>query len=108
MTEKEFEIAIEQEISWLRYYALKRDELTESSNLYDDLISIGYTKRVIPLSDRCPKFIVTSENQITEKTRIEDLVIITERRNTQDNKFTPLEVLWMDKTKREWIIRQLN
>ena len=108
MTESEFKIAIEQEISWLRYYALKRDELTQSSNLYDDLISIGYTKRVIPLWNRCPKFIVTSENQITEKTRIEDLVIITERRNTQDNKFTPLEVLWMDKTKREWIIRQLN
>ena len=108
MTESEFKIAIEQEISWLRYYALKRDELTESSNLYDDLISIGYTKRVIPLWDRCPKFIVTGDMMITEKTRIEDLKIITERRNTQDNKFTPLEVLWMDKTKRDWIIRQLN
>ena len=108
MTESEFKIAIEQEISWLRYYALKRDELTESSNLYDDLISIGYTKRVIPLWDRCPKLIVTSDMRITEKTPVKDLVIITERRNTQDNKFTPLEVLWMDKTKREWIIRQLN
>lgn len=108
MTEKEFQIAIEQEISWLKYYALKRDELTESSNLYDDLISIGYTKRVIPLWDRCPKFIVTSDMGITEKTRIEDLEIISERRNLLQNKFTPLEVLWMDNTKRGWIIRQLN
>lgn len=109
MTEKEFERSINHELEWLKYYAdyKSREKLNSNSDLYNDLITMGYTKRSIPLDRRCPYCILTSDTKINEYTNIEDLRMIFEDRDSQNNKFTPLEILWMSPEKREWIIKKL-
>ncbi len=46
---------IDHEISWLKYYGLREDrlKLTATSDIYKEVRSIGYTKRVVPLDIRC-------------------------------------------------------
>lgn len=108
---KEYNKAVEQEISWLRYYANKdtRELLNTESNLYNDLISIGYTKRVTPLWLRCPCFNLTSNIKIDINIKIEDLETIGEGRNSEMNRYTPLEIEWMKyPEKRLEIIKKLN
>ena len=59
---------IDLEIQWLRYYANKstRSQLNENSNIYEDLKSIGYTKRVVKLDKRCCPCTITSDEIINE------------------------------------------
>lgn len=110
MTQKEYDRAIDHEISWLRYYALRstRELLNKESNLYRDLVSIGYTKRVIPLWLRCPYCVLTSNKKIDLNTPIEELEIIGEPTNNNSNRYTALEFEWLNPDKREEIIKRLN
>lgn len=110
MTQKEYDRAVEHEISWLKYYGLRssRELLNKESNLYKDLVSIGYTKKVIPLWLRCPYCIVTSNNKIDVKTKVEELEIIREPRDNDNNRFTILEIEWMKLEKRDDIIKKIN
>lgn len=66
---------IDLEIQWLRYYANKstRSQLNENSNIYEDLKSIGYTKRVVKLDKRCCPCTITSDEIINEKSNLSDL-----------------------------------
>jgi hypothetical protein len=95
MTEELLYKLIDHEIQWLSYYGLREDRelLNENSNIYKDVRSIGYTKRVIELSLRCSPGLITSYTPITKETKIEDLKQDFFPRG--ENKFTPLEVFFI-------------
>lgn len=92
MTIEELEKYIDIELQWLRYYSLEktREKLNENSDIYSDLKSIGYTKRVVPLYSRCSPCTLTSDDVITENTNISDIKK-AEFNVRGDNKFTPVE-----------------
>lgn len=113
MTSEELEKYVDHELQWLRYYALEEDrkKLTESSDIYSELRSIGYTKRVIPLHKRCVSCSITSKTNtpFCKYSLLDDLISIQEYKNHQENKFTPLEVYWeLFPEKRSWVIEKLN
>jgi len=82
---------VDREVDWLAYYS--HQESSETLNmdkpLYDQLISIGYTKVVTPLDIRCNGWLCFEYEDGME---LGDLVPLNERRNPQENKFTPLEI----------------
>ena len=86
--------AAEQELQWLRYYATSetRGKFDPNRSPYDQLVSIGYTKRVVPLHLRCVFMRLTSETPIRE-TDIEQMVISEEPRNPDKNILSALEVV---------------
>lgn len=113
MTIQELNKLVDHELQWLKYYALEeyRKKLTVDSNIYEDLKSIGYTKRVIPLDQRCAAGSITSKTNtpICEYSILEDLEPVREYKNHKENKFTPLEVFWvLFPEQRDWVIQQLN
>ncbi len=95
MNEKELLANIDKEIQWLKYYALAeyraKLNLNDGISLYDQLVSIGYTKRVIALDKRCAFLRVTSKDPITINTTLSDLEEIVEYRDNSRNIFTALE-----------------
>ena len=95
ITKEQLDKWIDTEIGALRYYGLRadRETLTEESNLYDHLRSIGYTKKVIPLHRRCAETTITSNKTITKDTKLEDMYEIHSW--DRDNKYSPLEIYWM-------------
>jgi hypothetical protein len=88
---EELEKLIDQEIQWLRYYGHidSRQALNEKSEIYRDLISIGYTKRIIPLDRRCCPCIITSDEIICEGFDIDKL--ITDSNLRGENRYSPIE-----------------
>lgn len=98
MTKEELYKYVETEISALIYYGYSegKKNLDLSKSPYDQLVSIGYTKRVIPLDRRCAHSRVTAKERITESTKIEDLEFIREHRNHETNIYTGLE-FWLMK-----------
>lgn len=97
MTKEELKKLIDHEIQWLSYYATResRRSLTEHSSIYEHLVSIGYTKKIIPLDKRCTCGVVTSEQPITKDTKIEDVFLSINARDTKTNCFSPLETYWI-------------
>lgn len=95
MTEELLYKLIDHEIQWLSYYGLREDRelLNENTDIYKDVRSIGYTKRVIELTLRCSPGLITSDSLITKETKIEDLKQVHFPRG--DNKYTPLEVFFI-------------
>jgi len=91
VTLNELEELIDREISCLNYYARRdtRMALDINSSIYDDLISIGWTKKVIKLELRCCPCIITSDETITENFDVSKLKVAHSIRG--DNKYTPLE-----------------
>ena len=111
MTENELFKAAKQELEWLRYYVHvdSRLALTSESEIYKDLQSIGYAKKNTPLDLRCAPCIITSNNLIYEESKIDELFIIPSPRNHDENRYTPLEVVWiLFPEKRQWIIDGLK
>lgn len=104
MTLEELNKYTSQEASWLKYYASSQEgedpnrttRLTDKYNdvmFYDRLIGIGYTKKVIPLSNRCPACYITSKKPVLESS-IEELEVISGPRNHSLNVYTPLEYVF--------------
>jgi len=91
VTLKELEELIDRELSCLNYYARTdtRMALNINSSIYDDLVSIGWTKKVMKLELRCCPCIITSDETITENFDVSKLKIAHTIRG--DNKYTPLE-----------------
>jgi hypothetical protein len=91
-TKDDFEKWINHELSFLRYYGWREDRelLTNDSNIYKEVRSIGYTKRVIPLPNRCAGAIIKSDSEITPLTKLEDLYLVSELKS--DKNWTALEV----------------
>ena len=81
---------VDLEIQWLKYYGLRedREKLDLSKSIYEQVRSIGYTKRVVPLDLRC---IGCLSYEWRDNITIEELVPLNERRDGV-NKFTPLEI----------------
>jgi hypothetical protein len=92
MNREELEKYIELEIQWLNYYANEesRKKLNENSDIYKDLKSIGYTKRVIKLDLRCCPCTITSDEIIKESTEL--LKLRKHSVNLRgENKLSPIE-----------------
>ena len=109
ITKEQLEKWVDTEIGALRYYGIRSDrsKLTEDSNIYNELRSIGYTKKTTPLVRRCSQTTITSDSLITKDTKLEDMY----EKHTwdRDNKFTPLEIYWIIfPEKRKDIIYLLN
>lgn len=95
----------DQELQWLRYYALAdvdqktypnkngRNNFDPNRSPYDQLVSIGYTKRVIGLDRRCAFMRVTAETPLIE-TPLSNIVDAGgEPRNPDKNILSALEIL---------------
>lgn len=83
------------EADWLRYYGnleTRTSEEFNDENFYDRLIGIGYTKVVMPLSQRCSLTHVTSKKPVMESD-ISDLCFTSGPRNHSKNIYTPLEYM---------------
>jgi hypothetical protein len=100
---------VELEVQWLAYYGLGEDRKNLDLNkdtVYEQLRSIGYTKRVIPLDLRC---IGCLSYKWVEGMLVEDLVPLNERRNLVENRFTPLETwLKLYPNDKELIYKKIN
>lgn len=81
------------EADWLRYYGhsdTRLSEKFEDEKFYDRIISIGYTKRVITLPERCAMCYITSDKPVMESD-INDIRFVSGPRNHENNVYTPLE-----------------
>jgi hypothetical protein len=81
------------EAEWLRYYGHEESRMSEDFsdvNFYDRIQSIGYTKRVIELHQRCSMMNITSDKPVLESD-ISDLRIANETRSHGKNVYTALE-----------------
>lgn len=111
---------VEQELQWLKYYALAevdqsiypdkngRRNFDPTRSPYDQLVSIGYTKRVTPLAMRCVFLRLTAETPIRD-TPLEQMIPSTEGCNPDNNIFSALEVFLMKyPDKHGWVFDQLQ
>lgn len=96
MTKEELFKYVDTELQALRYYASEetRKKLDLSKPIYNQLVSIGYTKRVLPLSARCAHSRVTSNEPITTNTPIDSITFSGSPRNNEENIYTGLE-FWL-------------
>lgn len=102
--------AVEQELQWLRYYANAetRKSFDPSKSPYEQLASIGYTKRVISLDMRCAFIRLTAETPINE-THIDQMIISTDRKNHSINVYTALEVFMLKyPEEHDWVMNKLQ
>lgn len=84
---KEFQRYIDHETQWLKYYGYRPDR--KSDTYYDHLFyerihSIGYTKVIMPLSNRCVAAYITSKTPVLESS-IDELYVIGRSRNHKEN-----------------------
>jgi len=91
VTVEELKELVDRELGCLNYYARKdtRMSLNIDSSIYDDLVSIGWTKKVMKLELRCCPCIITSDETITENFDLSKLKIAHTIRG--ENRYTPLE-----------------
>lgn len=95
----------DQELQWLKYYALAevdqkiypgkngRNNFDPNRSPYDQFVSIGYTKKVIALDRRCAFMRATAKTPIKE-TPLADIVDAGgEPRNPDKNILSYLEIL---------------
>ncbi len=102
---------VDTELQALKYYALQetRKSIDFSKPIYNQLISIGYTKTVLPLDYRCAHCRITSDKPISKDTPIEDVKFSDFPRNNSENIYTGLE-FWIIKypEDHEWVYNYLN
>lgn len=95
------------EIKWLKYYATAESrskiDLNSGVSIYDQLESIGYTKRVIDLHKRCAFLRVSSNEQITSSIEPDKLFKVSEYRDNSKNIYTALEyyIIWTPNYRQE-------
>jgi len=95
MSEIELLKAAEHEANWLRYYTYAPYKTINHFNdytFYDKVESIGYTKVVTPLWERCAAMRITSNKNVIES-EISELFISNINRNHAANTYTPLEYI---------------
>ena len=91
VTIDELKRLVEIETGWLSLYGRvdTRMKLDVNSSIYDDLVSIGWTKKVMKLELRCCPCIITSDELITEGFDVSKLTVAHTVRG--ENKYTPIE-----------------
>ena len=105
-TQKLKEYAI-NELNWLQYYSLQssKENLNNESPIYDQLISIGYAKKNVPLYLRCSgSWIELKDNNIYKSPGPRDI---------KNGTYTALEaylILYPEsfKTIKQYILRETN
>lgn len=110
MSKEELVKHAELELQWLRYYANEETRRTfdPTKSPYDQLVSIGYTKRVLPLQYRCVFVRLTSDISITDSA-IEDIIESNEPRVIENNVYSALEVLLMKcPEEHDWVTKYLQ
>jgi hypothetical protein len=81
------------EAEWLKYYGHDVSRLSEQfsdANFYDRIESIGYTKSVISLPQRCSMLNITSDKPVLE-CDIKELKVCNTYRDHSQNIYTALE-----------------
>jgi len=110
MTLEELNKYAEQETSWLRYYGNGKPEERiaekyEDAKFYDRIVSIGYTKRVIPLANRCAAYYITADKPVLE-CEPEELKGVSGPRNHEENVYTALEYVFAKNVGNHEIFRE--
>ena len=112
MTDIQFLKLVNAELDALRYYTHvdSKRALNINSQIYDDLVSIGYTKRALPLDRRCNGVMLTADRNIWFLTKIEELRTTTEGlRDHSKNRYTALEIFWIKYPAwRDLVIENIN
>ena len=89
--------AVELELQWLQYYANKesREKINNDSSIYEQLVSIGYTKRYMDLDKRCAHTPIVLnklvKGNICPETNLDDLFNCEEPRDGKEV-FSAVEV----------------
>lgn len=99
--------AAQTEADWLRYYGhseTRMIEKFEDCKFYDRITSIGYTKRVIPLPNRCSMLNITSDKPVLESD-VEDLREEYSIRNHDKNVYTSLEYVIAKRIEKDKLIK---
>jgi len=81
------------EADWIRYYGHKETRLSDKfidAEFYDRIKSIGYTKKTIPLHQRCSMLNITSDKPVLDSS-FSELKEIDVYRNHENNVYTALE-----------------
>ena len=98
MNYNEIYILAKKEAEWLRYYGHSESRSADNfddEKFYDRIISIGYTKRVIPLPNRCAMDYISSKLWEVSVMDVEtdNIVSVSGPRNHEKNIYTPLEYI---------------
>ena len=99
----------ELELQWLKYYANSdsRKVFIPTKSPYDQLVTMGYTKRFIPLHSRCAFLRVTAELPLVDAS-VEDMVESNNARNPENNILSALEVVLIKYPElHDWVIKSL-
>lgn len=100
---------VELELQWLRYYADSdsRKSFDPNKPPYEQLVSIGYAKKVFPLRYRCGFNLVTSDQKISDSSDVSGLHLSSDV--SAPYTYTPLEAfLILYPAERLWVYEQLN
>lgn len=99
--------AAETEADWLRYYGEASTRLAENfedCKFYDRIKSIGYTKRVVPLPNRCSMMNITSDISVLDSS-LGELREEFSIRNHEKNVYTALEYFIAKGIEKERLIK---
>ncbi len=110
MEKEEIRRAAEEELQWLKYYALaeSRQAFDPTKSPYDQLGSIGYTKRVIPLDRRCAFLRLTAKTALVD-TPIEEMIAANGPRDPDNNVLSALEVYMLKyPEEHDWVVKSLQ
>jgi hypothetical protein len=100
---------VEHEIQWISYYSTSesRSLLNENSDLYLDLVTMGYCKTPTPLYLRCSVCLLSNGSIINENTDIKSIEKVFRIKGEFD--YTPLELFMsMFPDRKIGIINQLK
>ena len=98
------------EADWLRYYGYRESRLNETfvdGDFYDRITSIGYTKRVIPLSQRCIMLYISSDKPVLES-EVEELFPVSGLRNHIENVYSALEYMIARKLRSDELVDMIK
>lgn len=121
MEKEELMKLADQELQFLKYYALANVDQTDypgkngrtkfdvNRSPYDQLVSIGYTKRVLSLDRRCALARLTSNTPVKESSLDDIFNAGGEPRDHDKNIFTAVEVLLLKcPEEHQWVIDYLS
>jgi len=100
---------VDHEVQWLSYYSTSesRSKLTLDSEIYLDLVTMGYCKKPTPLYIRCSICLLSNGSKIDKNTDISTIKTI--HRVKTDVDYTPLELfLIIYPTEKERILNRLR
>lgn len=108
MSKEELWKIVDREANWLSYYGFRADLEKVDLNypIYEQIRSIGYAKVTTELDIRCNGWLCY---RYVEGMSVDDLKSLNERRNPNENKFSPIEIwLLLYPKDKEMIYKKIN